>query len=117
MKPLVVAVALFALPAFAENVLGAQLPDEARKVAELRYRTSKDWDDTLKYFKNVYPKDKYPRRDIIAQPGIRAVHITNPGGKGWEGLNIYQANEEVRIYVVPAESQAKGKKSKKPGKK
>jgi hypothetical protein len=115
-KALTALVALFALPAFAESVLGAQLPDEARKVAELRYRTSKDWDDTLKYFKNVYPKDKFPRRDIIAQPGIRAVHITNPGGKGWEGINIYQANEEVRIFVVPTESKGK-KPSKKSGKK
>jgi hypothetical protein len=112
-----VLVVITALPAFAENVLGAQLPDEARKVAELRYRTSKDWDDTKKYFKNVYPLDKFPRRDIIAQPGIRAMHITNPSGKGWEGINIYQANDEVRIFVVPTESQAKGKKSKKPGKK
>jgi hypothetical protein len=103
--------ALLALPAAAETVLGAQLPDEARKVAELRYRTSKDWDDTMKYFKNVYPREKFPRRDIVNQPGVRAVHIQNPSGKGWEGLNIYQANDEIRIYVVPSESQPKPKKT------
>lgn len=103
----------FASPALAEQVLGAQLPDEARKVAELRYRTSKDWDDTLKYFRSVYPKEKYPRRDIVNQPGVRAMHIQNPSGKGWEGLNIYQANDEVRIYVVPSEHKSKKAAAKK----
>lgn len=117
MKRLVAAaVLLLAGPALAEQVLGAQLPDQAKKVAELRYRTSQDWDDTWKYFKNVYPKEKYPRRDIINQPGVRAVHLSNPSGKGWEGLNIYQANDEVRIYVVPSGTAAK-KPTKKSGKK
>lgn len=101
------AVLLFTAPALAETVLGAQLPDEAKKVAELRYRTHKDWDDTLKYFRTVYPREKYPRRDIINQPGVRAIHLSNPSGKGWEGLNIYQHQDEVRIYVVPAGSTGK----------
>ena len=113
MRLFVAAIALFALPAAAEVVLGAQLPDEARKVAELRYRTSKDWEDTMKYFRTVYPREKYPRRDIVNQPGVRALHIQNPSGKGWEGLNIYQANDEIRIYVVPSESQPKAKKTSK----
>jgi Na+-transporting NADH:ubiquinone oxidoreductase subunit NqrC len=39
------------------------------------------------------------------------VHIANPSGKGqWEGLNIYEANDEVRIYVVPADGSGKRKK-------
>jgi hypothetical protein len=117
-RALAAALVLVSLPAFAEQVLGAQLPDEARKVAELRYRTSKDWDDTLKYFRTVYPKEKFPRRDIVNQPGIRAIHIQNPAAKGWEGLNIYQKDDEVRIYVVPSESTGKPKKtSGKKGKK
>jgi hypothetical protein len=111
------AVLLLAGPALAEQVLGAQLPDQAKKVAELRYRTSQDWDDVWKYFKSVYPKEKYPRRDIINQPGVRAVHLANPSGKGWEGLNIYQANDEVRIYVVPAGATAKKAATRKSGKK
>jgi hypothetical protein len=118
-KTLAAALVLLASPAFAEQVLGAQLPDQAKKVAELRYRTSQDWDDTMKYFRGVYPKEKYPRRDIINQPGVRAIHLANPNGKGWEGLNIYQANDEVRIFVVPSESMKPAKKTppKKPGKK
>jgi len=49
---------------------------------------------------------------IVNQPGIKAIHIANPSGKNFEGLNIYQTNEEVRIYIVPA-VEAKQKKKKK----
>ncbi len=94
----------------AESVSGAQLPDGAQKVAEYRYRTRRDFDDTLKYYKTVYPPATYPRKAIINQPGVKAVHIANPSGKGFEGLNIYMANDEVRIFVVAAETKAKKKK-------
>lgn len=96
---------LLAVSAWGETELGAQLPDGARKVAEHRYKSSNDWEGTLKYYKNVYPSSSYPRKEVVNQPGVKAIHIPNTSGKGsWEGLNIYEANEEVRIYVVPATS-------------
>lgn len=102
-KSLAIAAALLSAHAVAETELGAQLPDGARKVAEHRYKAPGDFDATLKYYKNVYPASSYPRRTIVNQPGVKAVHIPNTSGKGaWEGLNIYEANDEVRIYVVPA---------------
>ena len=46
------------------------------------------------------------------QPGVKAFHIANPSGKGWEGINVYETNDEVRVFVVPVESpKTKGKKS------
>ena len=46
------------------------------------------------------------------------MHITNPGGKGWAGLNVYEANDEVRVYVVPPDGvPAKPPKKKPPEKK
>jgi hypothetical protein len=106
-------VLVFALAAGAEErVLGAVLPSSAHKVAELRYRVSEDWDGINKFYRNTYPEKEYPRRNIVNQPGVKAFHIVNPSGRGWEGLNIYAANEEIRVYVVPAEStKTKGKKS------
>ena len=102
-----------ALGAFGDSELGAQLPDGARKVAEHRYKSSTDFEGTLKYYKNVYPATSHPRKSVVNQPGVKAVHIPNTSGKGaWEGLNIYEANDEVRIYVVPAN----GSGSKKPKK-
>lgn len=86
----------------AENVNGVQLPDGAEKVGENRYRAKEDFDGVLKYYKAVYPAAAYPRKAIVNQPGVKAEHIENPTHKGFDGLNIYQANDEVRIYVVPS---------------
>jgi hypothetical protein len=83
--------------------ISVNLPDGARKVGENRYKSPGDWEQTMKHYKSAYPKESYPRKNIIHQPGVNALHIANPSGKGgWEGLNIYLSNEEVRIYVVPA---------------
>jgi hypothetical protein len=93
-----------------EYELGAPLPDSARKVAEHRYRAPSDFEGTMKFYKTALPASQYPRKNIVNQPGVKALHIANPSGKGgWEGLNIYEANEEVRIYVVPAEGSGKKK--------
>lgn len=101
-----VALGLWAMAAGAEAVGGAQLPDGSQRVGEDRYRAPRDYDETLKYYKAVYPPNAYPRRPIINQPGVKAVHIANPSGKNFEGLNIYEANDEVRIYIVRAQSAA-----------
>jgi hypothetical protein len=102
------------LSAWGESELGAQLPEGSRKVAEHRYKSSADFEGTLKYYKNVYPASSYPRKAVVNQPGVKAVHIPNTSGKGgWEGLNIYEANEEVRIYVVPAEKGGRRPPAKK----
>lgn len=94
-----------------EYELGAVLPDSARKVAEHRYKSGNDFEGTLKFYKTAYPPQNYPRKTVVNQPGVKAVHIANSSGKGqWEGLNIYEANDEVRIYVVPADGSGKRKK-------
>ena len=123
-KPLsawaVVAMAVLTLGgvAQAEVLDGVQLPDKSSKVGERRYRIPQDWENTLKYFKTVYSTATYPRRSIVNQPGVKAIHIANPGGKGWAGLNVYEANEEVRVYVVPPEGvPAKAPKKKQTPKK
>jgi len=115
---LALAVVLMAGAARAELLDGVQLPDKASKVGERRYRCPQDWEATLKYFKTVYPTANYPRRSIVNQPGVKAIHIANPSGKGWSGLNVYEANEEVRVYVVPPEGvPAKAPKKKQTPKK
>jgi hypothetical protein len=93
--------ALWVTTAGADTVIGAQLPDGSQKVGENRYRAPHDFEETMKYYRTVYPVQAYPRKSIVNQPGVKAVHIVNPSGKNFEGLNIYEANDEVRIYVVP----------------
>jgi hypothetical protein len=110
--PLVVL--MLAGAAWADSELGAVLPDGARKVAEHRYKSSTDFEGTLKFYKKTYPDASYPRTKIVNQPGVHALHLSNPSGKGaWEGLNIYEANDEVRIYVVPVGASGGTKKTKK----
>jgi hypothetical protein len=97
-----------------DSDLGAALPDGARKVAEHRYRAQGGMEATLKFYKARYSPASYPRKTIANQPGVKAVHIANPSGTGaWEGLNIYEANDEVRIYVVPADGSGKKTPKKK----
>ncbi|MGA9524217.1 MAG: hypothetical protein WBV82_22375 [Myxococcaceae bacterium] len=98
----VAAVLVMASVAGAEVVGGVQLPNGVQKVGENRFRARDDFDGVLKYYRTVYPTDRYPRRSIVNQPGVKAVHISNPSGKNFEGLNIYEANDEVRIFVVRA---------------
>jgi hypothetical protein len=91
----------------ADSDLGAKLPENSRAVGEHRFRSPTDWTGTLKYYKTTYTGANYPRKAIINQPNVRAIHIVNASGKGqWEGLNIYETNDEVRITVVAAETSA-----------
>ncbi|WP_044193602.1 hypothetical protein [Hyalangium minutum] len=107
-RPLWAAVAvLWVTGAGAETVSGAQLPDGAQRVGENRYRAPQGYEETLKYYRTVYPSQAYPRKPIVNQPGVKAVHIVNPSGKNFDGLNIYEANDEVRIYVVPVPAPPK----------
>lgn len=94
-----------------ETELGAVLPDSARKVAEHRFKSGSDFEGTMKFYKTAYPAANYPRKAVVNQPGVKAIHIVNRSGRGqWEGLNIYEANDEVRIYVVPVDGSGKRKK-------
>jgi len=112
-KHLIALALLSASVAFASDTdLGAPIPDNARKVAELRYRSPSNWEYTLKWYSRNLPTTSFPRKGIINQPGIKAIHIADPSGKRrWSGLNIYEANGEVRISIVPAGKN--GKRSKK----
>jgi hypothetical protein len=98
--------------ALAERVAGAALPDEARAVEPNRYRIEKSYEDTLKFFKAVYPPAKYRRTAIVNQPGIKAVHIANPEGKpgGWDGLNVYELRGETRVFVLVSPKERKGRR-------
>jgi hypothetical protein len=99
---------LVPLAARTEVLDGVQFPDRTTKVGERRYRVPQDWENTLKYFKTTYPSTQFPRRMIVNQPGVKALHLANPEGHGgWVGLNIYEANDEVRVYVVPPDGVAK----------
>lgn len=84
----------------AVNVHGLMLPTGAQEVGENRYRSPQSYEDTLKYFNTVYKGS--PRKAIVNQPGIRAVHYESADPRsGYEGFNVYEKDKEVRIFVIP----------------
>jgi hypothetical protein len=89
---------------------GAMLPSGSREVGKDRFQSPSPYAETLKFYWKVYG-DHFPRKTIADLPGIRAVHISNPGHGGWEGLNVYELNGVTRIFVLPREASPKGKKS------
>jgi hypothetical protein len=95
---------LVAIPglALAEKNLGVTLPEDARKIGENRYEVERKYEELLRFFRTTYPPAKYPRRAIIDQPGVKALHIENPEAKPgtWEGLNVYELKGAPRIYVL-----------------
>ncbi len=80
-----------------------------------RYRLQQPWDEAVKFYRRAYPPGKYPRKTLRSQTPIRAMHIQNPSGVEWEGVNLYEASRgEVRVFILagkepPPEPQKKGK--------
>ncbi len=105
---------LWALGAGAADGVPSYLPDGSKKVAENRYRSPHDWEYTWKSLDRNLPASSYPRKAIINQPGIKARYIANPSGHGgWEGINVYQTPEDIRMYVVLTDDSGKrGRKTK-----
>ena len=114
------AIALVALLA-ATPVLAAEgfkargfiLPDGTVKIDEDRYRLPQPWDEAVRFYRRAYPPAKYPRHTLHNQTAVRAMHIENPGGVEWEGVNLYEAGHgEVRVFILPGKEPpppAKGK--------
>ena len=56
----------------------------------------------MKFYRSVYPPQRFGRRPITDTPAVKAVHIENPDAKPgqWEGLNVYEVKSEARIFVL-----------------
>ena len=95
---------------------GLILPGGVQEVGENRYRASESYEDTLKFFDKTYKG--IPRKAIVNQPGIRAMHFEAVDPKsGYEGFNVYEKDNEVRIFVIDKEEPATPASTKKGGKK
>ncbi|MCC7380645.1 MAG: hypothetical protein IT384_02385 [Deltaproteobacteria bacterium] len=98
----------------ATSAHGAALPDGATKVEgdQDRFKSKEDWDKTLRFFHNAYGKQAgIVWRSIASTPKVRAIHIANiKRGRSWEGINVYETNGAVFIYVIKAEPEEKTKR-------
>lgn len=105
-----------------ELVRSAPIIPWAKSVGENRYRSPRNYDDTLTYYRKVLRGGwDVSWRKIINVSGIRAQHIKNNKKDGrWEGLNIYEYKGATFIYIVFSDLEleriakgAEGKASKK----
>lgn len=102
----VVAICLMAAPTQAANEPtehGLTLVPWSKKIEESRYRSARDWEGTLKFFRERFrgsPHVKWHRE--VNLPKVKFIHLQSLREKWkWSGLNIYQLpNGEVRLYVL-----------------
>lgn len=100
-------------PAEAANrVHGAVVDDTAKKVGEDRFKSTEDWEKTVRFFRNAYGgKPGIVWRVIETPPKVKAIHIANTTAKKqkgqWEGINIYETGNEIFIYVIRADDGGK----------
>lgn len=78
----------------------------AVKVDDDRYRSTQDWEKTLRFYRGIYGKVQGVLwRSVASTPKVKAVHIANlRKGQSWEGINVYETGGQVFIYVLRAES-------------
>lgn len=80
---------------------GVVLPGGAVRVAEERYRLPESYDAAVRFYRSVYRPERFPRKLVVNQPGVKAVHVVNPDLKSeWEGFNLYEHQGEVRLYIL-----------------
>lgn len=81
----------------------APLPEGSVKIDKCRYKSSKNFADTIKFYKRLIgTSQNYEFKKIITREDLRAIHIknNNPSSK-WKGINIYEHKRETRIFIIP----------------
>ena len=94
----------------AEVPVDAPLPSGATPMEDPgRYRTLRTFEETLDFYRKLFNQTGGVRwRNIVNLPSIKAKHVECLAKKThWEGINIYEKQGEVRIYVIPRDAAEK----------
>jgi len=67
-----------------------------------RYRSNRSFDETIEFYERLFRRTGGVRwYNVINLPGIKAKHIESLRSKSdWEGINIYEYQNEVRLFVI-----------------
>lgn len=107
MKRLWLIVALLLAPlahaADTPSEYGLELIPWSKKVGEHRYESPRDWDATLKFFRDKFKgwkTVKWSRE--VSVPTVKYVHIENTAtNPKWGGINIYALPDgRIRYYLL-----------------
>jgi hypothetical protein len=108
-SPWLVVAALSLVPVGDGGYLDAPIVTGAKPLDEPgRYESPRTFDDTLTYYKYHFKSRGGVRwRNVVNLPHIRAQHIQSLRPKTkWQGLNVYEQNGRVRIFVVPRTTES-----------
>jgi hypothetical protein len=86
--------------------LGIELTSTARRIENHRFASGRDWEATVKHFRDRFKGNKNVRwTREVSLPSVKYVHIENLVDTGaWQGINIYQLKTgEVRVSILPRE--------------
>lgn len=103
------AIALLLALAGADNV-EAPIVSGARALGEPgRYESAKSFDSTIEWYKRKFKTTGGVRwRSIVNLPSIKAKHLQSVRKRtNWAGINIYEHQGRVRLFVVPREDAKK----------
>src|SRR5688572_1988398 len=82
--------------------LGLEMVPWSKKVGERRYESPRDFDGTVKFFKDKFKgvkSVKWSRE--VSLPAVKYIHLENLGAGKWQGVNIYLMNDQrVRVFVL-----------------
>jgi len=67
-----------------------------------RYESSRNFDDTVQYYYRKFRGTGLARwKNIVNLPTVRAKHLqSKQSSSKWAGINIYESEGKVRIYVI-----------------
>ena len=86
------------------KVHGHTLIPWATKIDQDRYRSPRDFEQTLRWYRKFFAGHRYIRRyREVNIPGVKYVHYENKNPKSkWSGINIYKKGPRgpVMIYVL-----------------
>jgi hypothetical protein len=85
--------------------LGLDLVPGSRKLDAGRYASGRDYDGTLKFFRDRFKGQKSSIKwsREVSLPTVKYIHLENLSETGaWQGVNIYQLKTgETRIFLLP----------------
>jgi hypothetical protein len=91
------------------NELGLELVPWSKKVGERRYESPRDFDSTVKFYKDRFKGQKTIKwTREVSLPSVKYIHIENTGTSSrWQGINIYALPDgRVRYYLLEREAPA-----------
>ena len=106
-----------ALPALADDTpkeLGLELVPWSKKVGDKRYESPRDYEGTVKFFRDKWKSAKSVRWSReVSLPAVKYIHVESlVDATKWSGVNIYALPDgRVRFFLLERDGASGGSSS------